>query len=193
MGGVLKRFQEWWDLLIKLGPLFGYFPLAAKTFLLVKPAMYEEAVKVFRNTGVEITYTGRRYLGGALGSREFEMNMLQEKVTHWVSEIEQLSKIGRTQPHAAYAAFTHGLLGRWTYAMRVSAVSTDEILKPLEEAISQVLIPALTMQPAPSKTTRDVLALPECWGGMRLVNPVHWSKQQHVTSATACRPAVPLR
>ena len=63
VGGVLKRLREWWDLLIKLGPWFGYFPLAAKTFLLVKPAMYEEAVKVFRNTGVEITYTGRRYLG----------------------------------------------------------------------------------------------------------------------------------
>ena len=72
--------------------------------------------------------------------------------------------------------------------MRVSAVSTDKILKPLEEAISQVLIPALTMQPAPSKMTRDVLALPACLGGMGLVNPVHWSKQQHVTSATACRP-----
>ena len=44
--------------------------------------MYEEAVKVFRNTGVEITYTGHQYLGEALGFREFELNMLQEKVTH---------------------------------------------------------------------------------------------------------------
>ena len=112
VGGVLKRLRELWHLRIKLGPLFGHFPLAAETFLLVKAAMYEEAVKVFGNKGVEITYTGRRYLGGALGSREFELKMLHEKVTHWVSEIEQLSKIGQTQPHAAYAAFTHGLLGR---------------------------------------------------------------------------------
>ena len=44
------------------------------------------------------------------------------------------------------------------------------------------------MQPAPSKTTRDVLALPACLGGMGLVNPVHRSKQEQVTSATACRP-----
>ena len=115
--------------------------------------MYEEAVKVFRNTGVEITYTGHWHLGKVLGSQEFKLNVSEEKVTHWVSEIEQLSKIGRTQPHAAYAAFTHGLQGRWTYAMRVSAVSTDEILKPLEETISQVLIPALTMQTAPSYMT----------------------------------------
>ena len=66
---------------------------------------------------MEITYNDRRYLVGTLSSREFELNMLQEKDTHWVSEIEKLSKIGQTQPHAAYAAFTHGFLGWWTYAM----------------------------------------------------------------------------
>ena len=54
-------------------------------------------------------------------------------------------------------------------------MSTDETLKPLEEAISQILISALTMQPAPSKMTRDVLALPACLGGMGLVHRVHWS------------------
>ena len=164
-GGSLKRLRIWWDLLNKIGPLFGYFPHAAKSFLLVKSEKYDEAVCIFRKTDVEITCTGRRYLGGALGSREFELNMMNEKVIQWVLEIEQLAKIGQTQPHAAFAAFTHGLLGRWSYAMRVAAVSADEVLQPLEEAISQVLIPALTMQPAPSKVTRDLFACLLAWVG----------------------------
>ena len=71
--------------------------------------------------------------------------------------------------------------------MRVAAVSTDEVLQPLEEAISQVLIPALTLQPAPSKVTRDLLALPVCLAGMGVVYLLHWCKQQQVTSSRTCQ------
>jgi len=32
-----------------------------------------------------------------------------------VNEVEKLSKITITQPHAAYAAFTHGLSSKWSF------------------------------------------------------------------------------
>ena len=143
-GGYLKCLREWRYLLTKKGPQFSYYPNAVKTFLLVKPEKYNEAANVFQDTGVEITCTGRRYLGGTLGTRAFEIEAMKAKVTQWVLEIRDFPKVAETQPHAAYAAFTHSLIGRWTYSMRVFAMSADEVLKPLEEAIAQYLIPALT-------------------------------------------------
>ena len=44
------------------------------------------------------------------------------------------------------------------------------------------------MQPAPSKVTRDLLALAARLGGMGVVNRIHWCKQQQVTSARTCKP-----
>ena len=128
---------------------------------------------IFQDTNVEITSIGQRYLGGALGTPAFEIDVLKEKVTEWVTEVEELTRIGRTQPHAAYAAFTHGIIGRWTYAIRVFAMSADEVLKPLEQAITQHFIPALTTQQSPSEVTRDLLARPARLGGLGPVNPVH--------------------
>jgi len=39
----------------------------------------------------------------------FVRQYVKRKVEYWVNEVEKLSKIAETQPHAAYAAFTHGL------------------------------------------------------------------------------------
>ena len=191
-GGNLKCLRDWWGLLTKKGPQFGYYPNAVKTFLLVKPEKYNEAANVFQDTGVEITCTGRRYLGGTLGTRAFEIEAMKAKVTQWVLEIRDLSKVAETQPHAAYAAFTHALIGRWTYSMRVFAMSADEVLKPLEEAIAQYLIPALTKQPAPATVSRDLLALPARLGGLGIVKPITWGKCQQETSAMACKPLTEL-
>ena len=54
-GSRLARLREWWDLLNRVGPLYGYFPNSIKTFLVVKPAKYIEAVEVFSGTSVKIT------------------------------------------------------------------------------------------------------------------------------------------
>ena len=78
-----------------------------KTFLVVKPAKYIEAAEVFSCTSVKITWEGRRYLGGALGSHEFEYTHVQGKVSEWQEEVKRQAKIALTQLHAAYAAFTH--------------------------------------------------------------------------------------
>ena len=94
------------------GPLYGYYPNAVKTFLVVKSDLYDEAAEVFRDTNVKITCVGHRYLGGALGTPTFVIEAMKEKVSEWVTEIEELSRIGHTQPHAAYAALTHGIIGR---------------------------------------------------------------------------------
>ena len=71
-------------------------------------------------------------------------------------------------------------------------MSADEVLKPLEEAIAQYLIPALTKQPAPATVSRDLLALPARLGGLGIVKPITWGKCQQETSAMACKPLTEL-
>lgn len=65
------------------------------------------------------------------------------KVKKWLEEAKHLSRIALTQRHAAYSAYTHGLSSHWEF---LSSTIPDiaDLLHPLEEAIQQHLIPALT-------------------------------------------------
>lgn len=191
-GGKLTRLRLWWDTLSAKGPLFGYYPNAIKTYLLTKPDRLEEAAHTFAGTGVQITSEGRRYLGGALGSGPFQLESLAATVTNWSAEVRRLAQFATVQPHAAFAAFTHGLIGRWTYAIRVNPVASDDRLQALEGVISQVLIPALTGQPAPSTATRRLLALPARLGGLGIVNPAALPDRQQPASLAVCQPLVQL-
>ena len=47
-GGLLRSLRVFWDLLILHGPKYGYHPKPSKTFLVVKPGLYEEAVRTSR-------------------------------------------------------------------------------------------------------------------------------------------------
>ena len=49
-------------------------------------------------------YIGRQYLGSAIGWAAFSEAFVKMKVEGWISEIEQLSLIAKTHPHAAHAA-----------------------------------------------------------------------------------------
>ena len=94
-----------------VGPAFGYYPNAIKTSLVVKPDKVDEAIAVFDGTGVEITTIGRRYLGGCLGSEEYASEDLVVRVAEWTAEVVVLAEFAKSQPHAAYTALTHDLIG----------------------------------------------------------------------------------
>ncbi len=191
-GGTIRRLRLWWDTLLNCGPRYGYFPNAVKTILLVKPDRHEEAITAFGDSDVQITTEGSRYLGGAFGSNEFTESSMVGKIKEWSEEVNRLAEIAKTQPHAAFAALTHGLIGRWTYGIRVSALSSDEALTPLEKEISQNLIPAITGQTAPADSMRTLLALPARLGGMGLINPMAMRQQQQESSVAQCQPLIDL-
>jgi hypothetical protein len=47
-----------------------------------------------------------------------------------------LCDIAVSQPHAAYAAFTHGLIHRWTFLSRIRTVNgIGQLFQPLEDII----------------------------------------------------------
>ena len=86
------------------------------------------------------------------------------------SQIVHLAAIARTQPHAAFSAFTHALLGRLTFLARVTGDLVDH-LQPLETEICRSFLPSLTGRPAPDEGVRSLLALPPRLGGLGIINP----------------------
>ena len=189
----LKRLKSWWDLLNEIGPLYGYFPNGAKTHMLVKPQHVAKAREIFKDTAIMISEEGERYLGGAIGTISFIQQYVQTKVDGWIKDIQKLSEFATTQPQAAYAALTHGLISRWNYLLRVidwERLSSDELLQPLKAAIQSQFIPAITGQAPPGQQVREILALPVRLGGLGLQNPITMAKEQQSASQQICSPLV---
>ena len=175
-GGRLLHLRTWWDSLANVGPDYGYYVNNGKTWLVVKAEHLSEAERIFAGTGVRVTVTGKRHLGAALGTRTFIEEYVQEKVEVWKAELNRLSLIAKSEPHAAFSAFTHGLIGHWMYFLRTIEGITP-LLQPLEECIRQDFLPALTGQSSFSDLERELLALPARLGGMGLVNPTTLSTE----------------
>jgi len=187
-GGSLESLRSWWDHLQYLGPDFGYFPNAVKICLIVKPQHLRKAKTLFHGTGVIITDSGRRHLGSALGTNDFMKSYVQNKVSTWVSGMEELTEIAITQPQAAYATFTHVFLHRWPYIARTVPM-TSELFLPLDEVLNLCFLPVLTSRPAFGSIERELLSLPAHLGRLGVIIPsVHFSS----TFLSSNRVAAPL-
>ena len=112
--GSLHSTRQLWDQILTMGPAFGYFPKATKTWLLTKEKFLDQAKILFQDTQVNITTHGRPYLGAALGSKEFVNQFISDRVNSWKSELVSLSDIANSKPHGAHAAFTHGYVHKFT-------------------------------------------------------------------------------
>ena len=88
-----------------------------------------------------------------------------ELVKEWVEELETMSKIAKSEPQAAYSAFTAGFRHKITYFIR-TIPNVAEIIKPLDDVIDNKFIPAITEGHTCSKMERDLFALPVRLGGM---------------------------
>ena len=140
--GSTTEIKRWWDTLSTLGPEYGYFPNDKKCWIIAKPDKLECVKEVFKETNINITSEGNKHLGAAIGSREYLDEYVSE-VSHWVSVVVQLAEFALTQPQVCYAAYTCGLKHQWTYFLR-TLPDIQDLLEPLENAISQLLIPAIT-------------------------------------------------
>ena len=100
-----------------------------------------------------------------MGSSNYVSDFLSEKVERWTEEIDMVSKIANSQPHAAYAALTHGLMSRWSFICR-TVPHIQKFLEKLEDKLSSELIPKLTGRPPPGPVERSIFALPARLGGL---------------------------
>ena len=149
----------------------------------------DQATNVFGSSGVNITSSGQKHLGAALGSTEFVKKYVKKKVAEWCEEVIRLSTIAKREPQAAYSVFIHGVTHRWNYVLR-TIPNITELLTPLEEAIRHQLIPAITGRSTMSDTEQDVL--PCRLAGLGIINLVKSSVLQYECSELITAPLVKL-
>ena len=180
---------SWWDHVTDKGPAFGYHANSSKSWLVVKvehlPRLrvsLQRQVYIY----IHITCTGRRHCGAVLGTTEFVEESTMERVAAWKTELERLSLIARSELHAVFSVFTHGLTGLWMYFLR-TAEGISPLMQPLEDIICQQFLSALTGRDSSSDVERELLALPARHEGRELVNPTamrrstpsHCKSQKH--------------
>ena len=190
-GGKLLDLRNWWDQLVECCQDYGYSANASKTWLVVKPEYLDQAKEIFAESGVQITAEGRRHLGAAVGTRSFAEAFVSTKVQEWVKEIDTLTLIAQTQPHAAFAGLTHGLISKWNYLQR-TIPDTGELFQPLEDAIRLNLLPILTGKPGITDQERALLELPARLGGLGITNATKTAYVNHHNSVQLTRPLVQL-
>ena len=164
-GAKIRTLREWWSNIEEHGPSFGYYPKASKSWLVVKEDKYEEALEVFNNTGINITTQGRKYLGGYVGTKEGAEEYVSELRDDWINQLKELTKIASSQPQAAYSAFVFGFQHKMTYFIR-TIPHLCEILRPLDEYITNYFLPAITEGHVLSEADRKLLSLPVRFGGI---------------------------
>ena len=174
-----------------VGPLYGYFPKATKTCLIVKPELLDSAKAIFEGSGVQVIAHGQRHLGAAIGSCCFAEEYVMEKVRVWSEEIRTLSSFAQMHPHSAYTAFTHGVVHKWNFLMR-TVQSIGHLLQPLEDVIHQFFIPALSGRSPCSELERELLSLPCRMGGLNIPNPAKNCDMQYSGSRRISAPLTSL-
>ena len=189
--GSLVSIRSWWDQISTAGPAFGYYANAAKTWLVTKEEHLERAMEVFHDTKVNVTCHGRPYLGAPLGTCEYTKQYAQEKVNCWVGDLQLLADIAKTQPHAAYSAFTRGFSHKFSYLCRTTPDIASQ-LEPLEDFLRTTFIPTLTGRAPPDDAVRDLLTLPARLGGLAIANPTKSCQHDYSGSTSIAGPLVTL-
>ena len=189
-GGQIVPLYNWYSHLNQEGKKYGYLVNGSKSWLIVKSdVLADEAKRVFGDE-VNITTEGQRHLGAVIESQEFKDQYCREKVFGWKGELEALSEIARSQPHAAYTVFTKGYKSKFTYFMR-TIESFEDYVDPIQEAIDDLLLPTLFGQtePLPSDL-RQLVTLTPAQGGLGVPDLRFEAPQQFAASTSITAPQV---
>ena len=98
--GKILELEKWWEQVEHYGPLFGYYPKATKSWLIMKDKHLETAKELFHNTNINITTTGQNYLGSFIGNKESKENYIKQLVNEWIVQVDKLAKIALYEPQA---------------------------------------------------------------------------------------------
>ena len=169
----------------KYGPLFGYFPQAHRSWLVVKKLHEPEAEREFHDVKINITTDGKRHLGAVIGNEQFREKYCKDKVSQWKQELEILTQIALTEPQAVYCAYVSGYKHKFTYFIR-TIKQMDKYTQPIDDVIQSKLIPAITGGHICSDDERKLLSLPCRYGGLGIpilkeVAPVEFENSIQMT------------
>ena len=102
-----------------------------------------------------------------MGTEEGRRKYFEELCDDWCSQLEVLSTIARTEPQAAYAAFTAGFKHKLTYFLRTIPNIAD-LVERVDNILDSKFIPAITENQTITERVRKLLSLPVRLGGLGL-------------------------
>ena len=111
---------------------------------------------------------------------------VREKVEDWISQIVRLAEFAQSHPQASYVAYTFGLRHRWKYYLR-TLPNIEDLLEPLERAISDALIPSMVDHKC-TQIERDIPSLPVRLGGLGFTNPTQSANSEFQASVNVTAP-----
>ena len=92
--------------------------------------------------------------------------------------MEALTEISKSQPHAAYVAFTKGFKSKFTYYLR-TIESFEEYVDPIEEVMHTSIFPSLFGRPDPlPKELKELVNLSPAQGGIGIPDLKRESSEQ---------------
>ena len=167
VAGKLTSIRDYWGKLTVLGPKYGYFAKASKSYLIVKEDKLGEARNIFNDSTVNITIEGKKHLGAVIGSNEYREEYGKDLVNDWNNQLVLLPSIAQSQPHAAYSAFVSDFKSKLNYFMK-TIPGISQFLYPLEETVRSKFIPAISGGHLCSNNERQLLSLPTRYGGLAI-------------------------
>ena len=163
-----------------------------KSWLIVKSQEKNTEAKAIFGDKINITSEGKRHLRAVIGSKVFKNEYCQDITGKWINEIEKLTKIAETQPHAAYIAFTKGYRSKFTYYMR-TIPSFEDYVELVDEIILDSFLPTLfgKKEKFPNYM-KDLFSLTPNQGGLGIPSLKKTSTSQYNASSLLTKPHVDL-
>jgi hypothetical protein len=183
-GGHFTELRAFMERLQEIGPAYGYHPEPTKSILVVRAHNLVSARSEFKDLGFQVT-TGSRYLGGYVGSSHEQELWVQEKVSLWTSAVTDLAFTALSHPQTAFAGLQKSLQHEWQFVQRVIDGIGDSF-SPLEEAISNIFLPALFGDSLASDNRRELAELPVKSAGLALPDPTDTSAGCYKASTLVC-------
>ena len=114
----ISSIKDYWSQLTSIGPKYGYFPKASKSYLIVNEYQLPNATTLLDNANVNITVEGKRHLGAIVGSEIYKREYVEVLVNDWNSQLCMLSTVAESQSQAAYSAFVNGFKNKLSFFIR---------------------------------------------------------------------------
>ena len=152
--------------MITEGKKYGYYVNESKSWLIVKSLeLVSEANTIFGKS-VNITNEGKRHLGAVIGSQKYKGQYCSKKVDTWVTELTTLTEMAKTQPQAAFVAFTKGYRSKFTYFLR-TIDCFEAYVKPIDDILNDSFLSTIFGQDVPfSDVHKHLFRLTPSDGGL---------------------------
>ena len=141
--------------------------------------------------GLEISLKHNHYDTSA---QNHLLETIFQKVQLWSEEVVNLVEVAESEPHAAFAAFTHGISASWNHFSRVTDITSlateTNSFQQLETLIREKLFPVLTGTKHLNDATHSLLSLPFRLGGLNLINPALYLPSLYQISQHICSPLI---